>query len=110
MPQINNSNFIVFRKEESTFIEKEHEAVGFSYQYLFGKQMSSLSFEAALLDVASYSKRKKVTTDAYEFKYVLSEECYYLIGEEEVLLKQGNNLNGLAAYSSFFGNTFFIIN
>lgn len=90
MPQVNGANFIVSRKEENTIIEKEDEAVGFSYTYVFGKQFSSLGFESVLLEVAPGSKRDKVTTDAYEFKYMLSGECYYEIGEEEVLLKEGD--------------------
>lgn len=90
MPQVNGANFIVSRKEENTIIEKEDEAVGFSYTYVFGKQFSSLGFESVLLEVAPGSKRDKVTTDAYEFKYILSGECYYEIGEEEVLLKEGD--------------------
>ncbi|MGK0253523.1 MAG: transcriptional regulator with XRE-family HTH domain [Mariniflexile sp.] len=92
MPQINNSNFIISRKEESAIIEKEDEAIGFVYKYLFGKQLSSLGFESVLLEVAPNSKREKVTTDAYEFKYILSGECYYIIGEEEVLLKEGDSI------------------
>lgn len=92
MPQINNSNFIVSRKEESTIVEKEDEAVGFTYRYLFGKQFSSLGFESVLLEVAPNSKRDKVTTDAFEFKYILTGECYYIVGSEEVLLKEGDSI------------------
>ena len=92
MPQVNGASFIVSRKEENTFIEKEDDAVGFSYQYIFGKQISSLGFETVLLEVAPNSEREKVTTDAFEFKYILSGECYYHIGEEEVLLKEGDSI------------------
>lgn len=92
MPKVNGANFIVSRSEENSVIEKESEAIGFQYTYIFGKQLSSLGFETVLLEVAVGSKRDKVTTDAYEFKYVLSGECYYIIGEEEVLLNQGDSI------------------
>ncbi|MGB3151078.1 MAG: helix-turn-helix transcriptional regulator, partial [Maribacter sp.] len=69
MPQVNGANFIVSRKEENSIIEKEDEAVGFEYTYIFGKQLSSLGFETVLLEVRPNSKRDKVTTDAFEFKY-----------------------------------------
>ncbi|WP_373517018.1 helix-turn-helix domain-containing protein [Pricia sp.] len=92
MPQVSGANFIVSRKEENSAIEKEDDAVGFSYTNIFGKQLSSLGFETVLLEVAPNSKREKVTTDAFEFKYVLSGECYYVIGEEEVLLKAGDSI------------------
>ncbi|MEH6679830.1 MAG: helix-turn-helix domain-containing protein [Sediminicola sp.] len=92
MPQSNGAAFMVARKEENAPIEKEDEAVGFSYNYIFGKQLSSLGFEAVLLEVAPHSKREKVTTDAFEFKYILTGECYYVIGSEEVLLREGDSL------------------
>ncbi len=92
MPQVNGANFIVSRKEENSIIEKEDEAVGFEYTYIFGKQLSSLGFETVLLEVKPNSKRDKVTTDAFEFKYILSGECSYVIGEEEVLLKEGDSI------------------
>lgn len=92
MPQTNGSNYIVSRREENTTIEKEDDAVGFSYSYIFGKQVNSLGFEAVLLEVHPNSKREKVVTDAYEFKYMLSGECYYIIDNEEVLLKEGDSI------------------
>ncbi len=92
MPHVNGSNFIVSRKEENSIIEKEDEAVGFEYTYIFGKQLSSLGFETVLLEVMPNSKRDKVTTDAFEFKYILSGQCSYVIGEEEVLMKEGDSI------------------
>ncbi|SDE61805.1 helix-turn-helix domain-containing protein [Cellulophaga baltica] len=92
MPQTNGSNYIVSRSEENTTIEKEDDAVGFSYAYIFGKQVNSLGFEAVLLKVHPNSKREKVVTDAFEFKYMLSGECYYIIDNEEVLLKEGDSI------------------
>lgn len=92
MPQINGSHFIISRKEESAIIEKEDDAIGFTYKYLFGKQLSSLGFESVILEVAPNSKRNKVTTDAFEFKHILSGECHYIIGDEEVLLKEGDSI------------------
>lgn len=92
MAKVNGANFIVSRKEDNSSIEKEDSAVGFNYTYIFGKQLSSLGFETVLLEVQPNSEREKVTTDAYEFKYMLTGECYYIIGEEEVLLKEGDSI------------------
>ena len=90
MPQVNGAQFIVTRKEENNVIEKEDDAFGFSYSYIFGKQLNSLGFEAVLLEVRPNSKREKVVTGAYEFKYMLSGECAYIIDETEVVLKEGD--------------------
>ena len=37
LPQSNGANFIVSRKEDNTFIEKEDDAIGFSYSLIFSK-------------------------------------------------------------------------
>ena len=92
MPKANGQNFLVSRKDEQTIIEKEDEAVGFTYNYIFSKQLNSVGFESVLLEVQPNSKRDKVITDAFEFKYVLAGECYYAIGEQEVLLKEGDSI------------------
>jgi len=92
MAVANELSYIVSRSEDNAIIEKEEEAQGFTYKYLFGKQMSSIGFEAVLLEVKPNSQREKVETDAYEFKYILSGECVYSIGEDEVLLKEGDSI------------------
>lgn len=90
MPQSESTKFIVTRKEENSIIEKEDEAIGFNYTYIFGKQINSLGFETVLLEVKPNSKREKVVTDAYEYKYMLSGECIYLIDDTEVTLYEGD--------------------
>ncbi len=92
MPKVNGDNFLVTRKGEQRIVEKEDEAIGFSYHYIFGKQLNSVGFESVLLEVEPNSERDKVVTDAFEFKYMLTGECYYLIGDQEVLLKEGDSI------------------
>lgn len=92
MPEVAGTKFIVSRKEDNSGMEKEDEAVGFNYTYIFGKQLSSLGFETVLLEIQPDSSRESVTTDAYEFKYILTGECWYIIGDEEVLLKEGDSI------------------
>lgn len=91
LPKSNVTNYIVSRKEDNAIIEKE-DAKGFEYKLLFGKQFSSIGFEAVLLEVKPGSEREKVETDAYEFKYILSGECSYIIGDDEVFLKEGDSI------------------
>ncbi|GAB3651124.1 hypothetical protein GCM10028791_19420 [Echinicola sediminis] len=92
LPQTGESSLIVSRAEDYKLIEKEEEAEGFAYRWIFGKQMASLGFEIVLLEIHPGSKRDTVETDAYEFKYVLSGECVYQIGEEEVHLNEGDSI------------------
>lgn len=92
MPIASGQNYIVSRAEENSVIEKEDDAKGFTYQYIFGKQLSSIGFEAVLLEVKPNSQREKVETDAYEYKYMLSGECVYIIGDDEVVIKEGDSI------------------
>lgn len=92
LPKSSGQNYIVCRADENSVIEKEDDAKGFSYKYIFGKQLTSIAFEAVLLEVQPNSERAKVETDAYEYKYMLSGECIYNIGEEEVLIKEGDSI------------------
>lgn len=92
LPQNGKGGFIVSRKADNSIIEKEDDATGFQYKFLFGKSLSSIAFEAVLLEIQPDSKRGKVETDAFEFKYMLNGECVYEIGEEEVTLSQGDSI------------------
>lgn len=92
MPKPTGENYIVSRAEDNSIIEKEDDAKGFTYQYIFGKQLSSIGFEVVLLEVKPDSKREKVETDAFEYKYMLSGECVYIIGDDEVLIKEGDSI------------------
>lgn len=92
LPQHEEKKYIITRKSEHSVIEKEDEAIGFEYRYLFGKQFISIGFEAILLEIQPGSKREKVETDAYEMKLILSGDCSYQIGDDEVLLHEGDTL------------------
>lgn len=92
MSQETGSKYIISRKEENTVIEKEDNAFGFSYTYLLSKQMNSIGFEAVLLEVHPNSKREKVVTDAFEFKFMLSGSCTYIIDNEEVEIHEGDSI------------------
>lgn len=92
MPNNNGASYIVTRANEYSVIEKEAEAEGFLYRYIFSKQLSSIGFEAVLLEVFPGSKRGKVVTEAFEFKYVLTGSCTYIIGDDEVVLNEGDSL------------------
>lgn len=92
IPKGDGNNFLVSRKEERTLLEKEDDAIGFSYHYIFGNQLNSVGFETVLLKIEPNSHREKVVTDAFELKYILSGECHYTIGEREVLLREGDTI------------------
>ena len=84
------AKYIHIKKDEQLFLEKEMEAEGFTYFQIFGKSLNAVGFEAVMLTVSPNSKREKVVTDAWEFKYVLSGKCVYIIDNEEIEVRQGD--------------------
>jgi len=84
--------YIHVAKEDQEYIEKEQGAKGFTYQHIFDKSLSAVGFQAVLLTIAPNSERDKVITDAWEFKYMLSGTCSYIIDDEEVIVKEGDSL------------------
>ncbi|WP_411812497.1 helix-turn-helix domain-containing protein [Chryseobacterium scophthalmum] len=88
----NSAKYLYIPKENQQVIEKEIEAQGFKYMHIFSKSLNSLGFEAVLLTLEPNSKREKVITDAWEFKYILKGTVKYLIDQEEVILSEGDAL------------------
>ncbi|CAM1368009.1 DNA-binding protein [Tenacibaculum litopenaei] len=86
------SKYLLIRREEQQVLEKEMEAKGFTYYQIFGKSLNAVGFEAVLLNVAPNSKREKVITDAWEFKYVLKGSCTYIIEDTRVEVNEGDSL------------------
>lgn len=92
IPDAQNQLCIVSRKNEQQEIEKEDGAIGFRYNHIFGKQLSSVGFECVFLEIQPDSHREQISTDAYEFKYIISGSCTYNIGDQEVILEVGDSL------------------
>lgn len=86
------AKFIHVKKEDQLFLEKEVEAKGFTYFQIFGKTFNAVGFEAVILTVSPGSYREKIITDAWEFKYILSGSCLYVIGDEEVSVSKGDSI------------------
>lgn len=87
-----NAKYIHITKEDQQFIEKEVEAEGFNYYHIFSKSLNAMGFQAVILKVNPNSKREKITTDAWEYKYVIKGSITYIIDNEEVTLKEGDSL------------------
>lgn len=84
--------FIVIRHDDLEPIEKENEASGFSYEFIFTKQLNGIGAEFVLLTLEPGCERDLVETDAFEFKYILSGSCKYEIDGEVVELHEGDSL------------------
>lgn len=80
-------------KQASDYQAFEREAsVGFFYQHILEQDLPDATLEAVLLELHPGSQREPLTTDGYEFKYVLQGAVDYRIGDHTVSLQAGDSL------------------
>lgn len=82
---------IVQRKEDYSAFKKE-EIKGFNYQRIITKNLPASTIDFVLLELSPDANRDKVTTDAFEFKYILKGEVDYLINGDIYHLNEGDSL------------------
>lgn len=83
--------FIHRKKSEYTPFEKE-EGLGFLYHFILAGNLPAMALEAVILDLQPGSQRDPVTTDGYEFKYVLKGAIEYQLGSETIEMQEGDSL------------------
>jgi len=71
--------------------EKE-AALGFLYRHILSNNMGKQAFEVVILELKPDSYRESVTTDAWEYKYMLEGVVEYRIGEKVIQFKKGESL------------------
>ncbi|MEL7123502.1 MAG: XRE family transcriptional regulator [Bacteroidota bacterium] len=79
-------------EEDYSINQKEEEAKGFVYRSILEQGFENMSFESVILEVQPNAKRKKVSADAFEFKYILEGKLNYQIDDEYIELKKGDSL------------------
>jgi transcriptional regulator with XRE-family HTH domain len=72
-------------------IQKE-DSPGFAYQLMLTQNTSHFVIETMILELAPQTRRAVLTTDGYEFKYILSGQITYQIGNERITLEKGDSL------------------
>lgn len=83
--------YIHKRQSEYSAFEKE-EALGFLYRFILGSNIGNLALEAVILELQPDSRREKVVTDGFEFKYLLKGQVEYHLGNEIVRMQTGDSL------------------
>ncbi|WOK05511.1 XRE family transcriptional regulator [Imperialibacter roseus] len=83
--------YLLFKKDEYNEFEKEGTK-GFKYHHILTRTISTITVETVLLILEPGAEREMITTDAIEFKYMISGSALYHIGNEAVMLEEGNSL------------------
>lgn len=81
----------VQRKADYERFEKE-DAKGFSYQRMMIRNIPASTLDFVLLELAPDAYREEVSTEAFEYKYILKGEVEYLINGETLTLTEGDSL------------------
>lgn len=81
----------VIRSSDYEQFEKE-EAQGFRYQHILTRELENVTLECVLLTLLPGAQREMVSTDAFEYKYILSGNVTYHIENETHDLTSGDSL------------------
>jgi len=80
---VRNTDYLPFVKEK---------AKGFSYRRIMMRNQPASTMDFALLDLDVDCCREEVTTDAYEFVYVIKGETEYHVNSQILTLREGDSI------------------
>ena len=89
---LSSDHKVIYRKKEQYQPFEKENAHGFYYQRLFSTTVHDYHVDFVLLRLESNAERQMVSTDAFEFKYLLKGKVEYTIGEETYLMEEGDSL------------------
>ena len=85
------TDFVHTKKQDLPIIEKE-KSKGFEYHHILNQDFQSFSLDSVLLEISPNAKREFVTTDGYEFLYILDGCIDYNLGDNQIKLEKGDSL------------------
>ncbi|WP_430404722.1 helix-turn-helix domain-containing protein [Fluviicola sp.] len=88
----NDKKYIHVKKQDVTIIEKEQGTKGYTYSMAFSSNIGSETIEVVILTIDPGAVRERVTTDAYELKYMISGKVKYYLEDEFIELEKGDFL------------------
>lgn len=88
---LNKAPVVVKRKSEYESFEKE-QALGFLYKRILTKSIKNATVDIVLLELEPNASRPMVTTEAFEYKYILAGNVKYHFEDQEIELEAGDSL------------------
>jgi transcriptional regulator with XRE-family HTH domain len=90
---LNNPSYVYIHQKSEEYIPYQKEdAVGFNYFSILTQSFGGIIFQAVLLKLEPRSYREKVTTDGYEFIYLIDGEIDYILDKHQLTMKKGDSL------------------
>ncbi len=86
------TDYILIRKENYVPYVKEESAVGFQYKSILEYSLNGNAFQISIVTLQPGNTRPKVSTDAYEYLFLINGEVKYHLGEDVLTLKAGDSI------------------
>jgi len=83
---------VIFRKASHYQSFEKENAIGFHYQRIFSTYTQEYHIDYVLLTLDTDATRPMVSTNAYEFKFLLQGSVEYQIGDNKYQLEVGDSL------------------
>lgn len=90
--ELSFSKFLHIKKEDYQAYIKEESAKGFFYKSILEKKLEEGAFQISHVTLKPGNTRPKVSTEAFEFIYIIKGSIDYYIDDEKILLKKGESL------------------
>lgn len=85
------TDFVHVKERDYYIIEKERSK-GFFYHHIHNQDFRGFSFSSDLLEIYPGATREFVTTDGYEFLFILDGCVDYHLGDKKLKLEKGDSL------------------
>lgn len=84
--------YLLYKKSDYKSIKKEEESIGFDYQMVMNRKMEKSSMEISLLTISPGAQREPVSTNGFEFLYLIKGNLSYTLGDNTLSLEEGDSL------------------
>lgn len=83
--------YIFHKREDYTEITKE-DSVGFRYENILTQSLSGISLEVSLLTLSQDAERELLTTDGFEYIFLVKGDINYVLDNKTFHLREGDSL------------------
>ncbi|WP_186755267.1 helix-turn-helix domain-containing protein [Echinicola salinicaeni] len=84
--------YIIKKRTDYQSIKKEEESIGFDYQLILNHKIERSSMEISLLTIKPDAQRSHVSTEGFEYLYVIKGSLKYELGDKNFDLEEGDSL------------------
>ncbi|KAB7529399.1 helix-turn-helix domain-containing protein [Flagellimonas olearia] len=83
--------YIFHKREDYTEITKE-DSIGFRYENILTQSLSGISLEVSLLTLSKGAERELLTTDGFEYIFLVKGDINYVLDNKTFHLREGDSL------------------